>query len=112
MSQTTPEFVPNAGGSIVSTNVLQGVAPIRWAFREPQANPVDNGWRFLSAIDGDEYLNSPGNMQVADFNRVVEIEPAVLPLLHLPVGSDIEIARDADGRITLIDPSTGRPINL
>lgn len=107
-----PEFVANAGGSILSRNALDGRTPIRWAFREAQANPVDNGWRFLSAIDDDAYLADPANMVVVDFNTVVGIEPAVLPLLRLPVGTDVTIDRDGLGRITLIDSETGRPIAL
>lgn len=107
---STPEFVADAGGSILSRNALDGRAPIRWAFREGQANPVDNGWRFLSAIDDDAYLADPANMVVVDFNTVVAIEPAVLPLLRLPVGTDVTIERDATGRITLIDSASGRPL--
>ena len=109
---STPEFVTDAGGSILSRNALDGRAPIRWAFREEQANPVDNGWRFLSAIDDDAYLADPANMVVVDFNTVVAIEPAALPLLRLPVGTDVTIERDAAGRITLVDSASGMPLEL
>lgn len=112
MSQNTTEFVREAGGSIVSRNVLDGKAPIRWAVREEQVNPVDNGWRFLSAIDDDEYLDDPAHMVVVDFNTVVGIEPAVLPLLYLPVGTDITIDRDSDGRISLVDNNTGSSLEF
>ncbi|WP_029146115.1 DUF2185 domain-containing protein [Microbacterium luticocti] len=112
MSNPTTEFVPHAGGSIVSRNVLDGVAPLRWAFREAQVNPVDNGWRFLSAIDDDAYINDPRNMVVVDFNTVVGLEPAVLPLLDLQVGADITLERSAEGRITLIDNNTAEPLEL
>ncbi|MFK4791666.1 DUF2185 domain-containing protein [Microbacterium sp. ZW T5_56] len=106
------EFVRNSGGSIISRNALEGVAPIRWAFREEPATEVDNGWRFLSAIDDDAYLSVPANMTVVSFNTVVEIEPAVLPLLYLPVGSDIAIHREAGGPILLIDRPSGTPLQL
>lgn len=112
MSQSTPEFVPESGGSLLSRNALDGKAPIRWAFREEQANPVDNGWRFLSAIDDDEFLSDSANLVVVSFNTVVGIEPAVLPLLYLPEGTDATIERDADGRITIIDNDSGQPLNF
>ena len=106
------EYVVNAGGSVISQNALRGLAPIRWAVREPQMNPVDNGWRFFSAADDSTYLADPANMTVVDFNTVVGIEPAVLPLLHMPVGTDVEIGRALDGRISLIDAATGRPLHF
>lgn len=112
MSPSIPEFVPKAGGSIISRNALDGKAPIRWAYREEQENPVDNGWRFLSVIDTEEFLGDSDNMTVVDFNSVVALEPAVLPLLHLPVGTDVTIARNDEGRIFLLDSSTGDEIEL
>ena len=112
MSQNTTEFVRDSGGSVLSRNALDGKAPIRWAIREEQMDPVDNGWRFLSAIDDDEYLSDAANMVVVSFNTVVGIEPAVLPLLYFPVGTDVTIERDSDGRITLVDNSTGAPLDL
>jgi len=112
MSQSTPEFVRESGGSLLSRNALDGKAPIRWAFREEQANPVDNGWRFLSAIDDDEFLSDSANLVVVSFNTVVRIEPAVLPLLYLPEGTDVTIERDADGRITIIDNDSGQPLTF
>jgi hypothetical protein len=48
--------------------------------------------------------------QLKFFNTVVLIEPAILPLLHLPEGTDVTIERDTDGRITIIDNDSGEPI--
>jgi hypothetical protein len=110
MSQSNPEFVRESGASLLSRNALDRKAPIRWAFREPPANPADNGWVFLSAIDDDTFLSDPANMAVVGFNTVVLIEPAILPLLHLPEGTDATIERDTDGRITIIDNDSGEPI--
>jgi hypothetical protein len=104
--------VRNSGASIASKNVLEKRAPLRWAFREEEVDAVDNGWRFLSEIDDDEYINNPANMQVVSFNAVVDIEPAVLPILHMPVGTDLTIIRDEPGRIELIDNTTGKPADI
>lgn len=43
MSQSIPEFVRDFGGSVISRNALDGKAPIRWAVREEQADPGDDG---------------------------------------------------------------------
>lgn len=112
MSQSTPEFVKDAGGSILSKHVYDGVAPLKWAFREESMNPVDNGWRFLSLIDDDAFLANPDNMLVVDFNQVVAIEPAVLPILNLPVGTDLQIVSEAGKPIQIIDNATGQPLTF
>lgn len=97
---------------MISRNALDGRAKIAWAFREAPVNPVDNGWRFLSAIDDDAYLENPDNMAVVPFNTVVEIEPAVLPILYLPEGTEITIERSADGHIRLVDSRTDEPLRF
>ena len=47
----------NMGGSVVSRNILEGKGKLKWCFRENSVHEVDNGWRFLSEIDTDEYLD-------------------------------------------------------
>ena len=55
-------FIPNAGGSIVSKNILSHKGKLRWCVREESVNDVDNGWRFFSDIDTEEYLSKADNM--------------------------------------------------
>ncbi len=112
MSNAIPGYVKNSGASIISKNVLERRAPLRWAFREEGVDAVDNGWRFLSAIDDDTYINDPANLTVVSFDTVVDIEPAVLPVLYLPVGTDLTIVRDENGRIELLDNATGAPADI
>jgi hypothetical protein len=110
MSQRTPpDYVHDSGASVVSKNVLERRGRLRWAVREPQANPADNGWRFFSEIDDDAYLSDASNLQVASFNTVADIEPAVIPILYMPVGTDLVIDHDEHGRITFFDNVTGAP---
>ena len=44
-------FITDAGGSIVSKNILSHKGKLRWCVREESVNDVDNGWRFFSDID-------------------------------------------------------------
>ena len=71
--------------------------------------PQDNGWRFFSEIDDEEYWGNPDNLQVVSFTNVAEIEPAVLPILNFPVGTDLELIKD-DAGSHLIDSATGREL--
>lgn len=104
------EFIPKAGACLATTNVMQQRGVVRWMVREPSKDPVDNGWRIMSHIDTTEYLNVPDNWQIVDFNDVCMIEPALIGIWDLAVGSDLQITRDADGSIHIYDTPTGRKI--
>ena len=76
-------------------------------FREESVNPVDNGWRAIGDTDTEEYINTAGNNMVVDFDRLVEIEPAVLAIYDMPVGTDLEFFDDNTGKY-FIDSNTGK----
>jgi hypothetical protein len=90
-------FISNAGGSVVSKNILSRKGKLKWCFREQPMNNIDNGWRFLSDIDTDEYLSKSDNMCVCDFNTIANIEPAVLAIYNCKIGTDIELV-EVDGK--------------
>ena len=73
----------NMGGSIASKNILEKHGRIKWCFREEGVNAIDNGWRFLSEVDTDDYLQDASNMVVCDWGTLFEIEPAIA--LGVPV---------------------------
>lgn len=84
----------NMGGSIISKNILQNKGKIKWCIKEKPRNNLDNGWRFLSDIDTNEYLSDAKNMAVVDWNTVIEFEPAMIPFFDLPVGTELTIVSD------------------
>lgn len=104
-----PEFIPKAGACLVSENVLSGAGRVRWMVRGESQAPVDNGWRIFSHIDTSEYLADAGNLRVTDFNQVCAIEPALIGIWDLPVGSDLQIVDDGE-RIQIVETATGRVI--
>jgi len=103
------EFIPGAGACIASKNVLSGAGRVRWMVREESRAGADNGWRIFSHLDTTEYLHDADNMEVVDFNRVCEIEPALIEIWDLPVGSDLQIVDEGDG-IRVVDTRTGEEI--
>ncbi|WP_311479069.1 DUF2185 domain-containing protein [uncultured Gulosibacter sp.] len=103
------EFIPNAGACTVTKNVLSEAGKVRWMVREESKHPADNGWVIMSHIDTEDYLNDVDNWQIADFNTVCAIEPAVIGIWNLPVGSDLQLVRDELG-IRVVDTPTGREI--
>lgn len=88
------KFMKKYGGSVVSNNIINGSGVLKWCIREESLNDIDNGWRFLSNIDSDEFLSDSSNMSVLDFNTVVEIEPAVLKIFNMPIGTELTLMYD------------------
>lgn len=103
------EYIPNAGACLATTNVLSGRGRVRWMVREDSQDPADNGWRIMSHIDTDDYLHSDGCWQIVDYNEICGIEPALIDMWSLPVGSDLQLVDDENG-IRILDTASGRQI--
>ena len=103
------EFIKDSGGCLVSRNIIDGRGHIKWARREKPVNPVDNGWRILPDADTDDFLNTPGNLVVASFNSIANIEPALIGIDTLPVGTDLQLVVH-NGRRRWYDNTTGQDI--
>ncbi len=103
------EFIPHAGLCLVSRNVLEEVAPVRWMTRGPSMAPADTGWQILSIADTPEFLNTRGNMVIADYNAVCMIEPALIGIWDFPVGTELMLDKSTP-RIRVIDVLTQREI--
>ena len=105
------EYIPKAGACVVSKNILEGRSKLKWLFREESIDRLDNGWRFFSGIDDDDFVNSIENLVVCDFNTVANIEPAIIGIYPFPVGSDLQLVK-VDGRITFFDNYTGEEVKI
>ena len=88
-------FIPDAGGSIVSKNILSHKGK----------------WRFFSDIDTEEYLGKADNMCICDFNTVANIEPAIIAIYNCKVGTDIELVEE-NGKKFFLDSNTGKIFKL
>ena len=108
-TQKFTKFIKDSGGCLVSRNIIDGRGHIKWVRRERSANPVDTGWRILSDIDTDDFLNEPGNLIVASFNSIANLEPALIGIYNLPVGIDLQLVVQ-DGRRRWHDNTTGQEI--
>ena len=97
------------GASIVSNNILENKANIKWKLRESSVNELDNGWRFLSKIDTEEYLSHAENMSICDWSTIVEIEPAVLSIFNMPIGTELTMIYE-DERVCFLDTITGQKL--
>ena len=107
-------FIQGAGAAIVSRKIVERTGNIKWLTREePFApHPQDSGWRVLSDRDTTEYLDDPKNMTVVDFNELCNIEPACIGIYDLPIGSDIQLVVEPDGRRRWFDNKAREEIRL
>ena len=94
---------------IITKSIYEGTSKLKWFFREESVNPSDNGWRAIGDKDTQEYLNNPENSIVVDFNTLANIEPAVLAVYDMPVGTDLEFCF-YNTRRYFIDTNTGKRI--
>ncbi|RDU22299.1 DUF2185 domain-containing protein [Anaerosacchariphilus polymeriproducens] len=99
------------GGSVVSKNILEGKGKLKWCVREEAVNEVDNGWRFLSDIDTDEFLSDSSNMVVCDWGTIIEIEPAIIEIFNMPIGTDIILVEENNQK-AFVYTETGEKVNF
>ena len=64
---------------------------------------------FFSKIDTEEYLSHSENMSVCDWSTIVEIEPAVLSIFDMPIGTELTLIYEGERRY-FIDTNTGSKI--
>ncbi len=101
----------NLGGSVVSKNILENKGRLKLCFREKSVNEIDNGWRFLSEIDTDEYLEDISNMVICDWGTIFEIEPAIAPIFDMPIGTELTLVYEKDRKF-FVYTETGEKLAL
>lgn len=86
--------IPGALNCLASKQFLNESAPLGWLVRvEPEA-PEDSGWRLYSRADTPEYIEGDGNFAIVPYNDAGEIEPMILPVYFMPVGTELRLFYD------------------
>ena len=103
------KYVENAGSCIVTKSLLNGESNFRWLFREEPLDNIDTGWMAFGDSDNDEYVNDLKNLSVVDLNTLINIEPTILNVYEMPVGTDL-IFIEEDGEKYFINAKTNEQI--
>ena len=103
------KYVENAGSCIVTKSLLNGESNFRWLFREEPLDNIDTGWMAFGDSDNDDYVNDPKNLTVVDLNTLINIEPTILNVYEMPVGTDL-IFIEEDGEKYFINAKTNEQI--
>lgn len=100
-------YIQGAGGTIVTKSILDGTSKLKWMFRQESGH--GNGWVAFGDTDSQEYVDDAKNMAIVDFNTLANIEPTVVNIFYMPVGSDLEFRSDKTGKY-FVDTRTGKEI--
>ena len=100
-------YIRGAGGTIVTKSILDGTSKLKWLFRQEGGH--GNGWVAFGDRDSQEYVDDTNNMAIVDFNTLADIEPTVVNVFYMPMGSDLEFRSDKTGKY-FVDTRTGKEI--
>lgn len=89
-------LVPGLGGCIATDKITVDGLPVTYMYREEPDNDVDSGWRFMSGEEDQEYLDDPNNSGIYEVNTIANYDRAIIPYLHLPLGTELERADGTD----------------
>jgi hypothetical protein len=86
------EFKPIAvgyGACIATDHITVDGKKVGYMYREePSENiPADNGWRFFSGEESQEYVDNANNSCLYDTNTIVNYDQSITPFLSAPIGS-------------------------
>jgi hypothetical protein len=84
------------GACFASDMITVDGHPVCFMYREMPDNEVDSGWRFMSGLESDEYVNNPENISIYDVNTIANYDPSIIPFLDSPAGSAFEKGGSSD----------------
>lgn len=87
------------GVCIVTDRISVDGAIVAFMYRDEPVYQGDSGWRFQAGDEDQSYVNDPSHHGAFDVNTLANMDPAVIPYLALPVGS--ELVREGDGFVLL-----------
>lgn len=82
------EWDGDDAGCIASDMITKDGYKVGYMYREnPSEDVPDSGWRFLSGIEDENYMNDPNNHHVFHLNTICNYDMDIIPYLNYPVGS-------------------------
>lgn len=94
------QIIDNAGSCVATDKITVEGLPVGYMYREEPSFDTDSGWRFFSGTEDQEYVDNPDNSMIYDLNTIANYDSAIIPYLHLNIGTELE--RGFDGSFKLI----------
>ena len=77
-------------GCIASDKITVDGMNVGYMFRDDPDNERDSGWQFFSGTETDEYVEEEDNLCIYAVNTIANYDPAIIPYLDLPIGTELE----------------------
>jgi hypothetical protein len=94
------DLIGKIGACMASDKITVDGLHVGWMYREEPIDKVDNGWRFFSGTEDQEYVDDPEHLCFFDTNTIANYDRGIIPYLGLSVG--VELVRGKDGRFELV----------
>jgi len=83
-------LVNSVGGCMATDKITVEGELVDFMYRENPDFDEDNGWRFLSGTETQDYADNPDNWAIYDTNTIANYDKAIIPYLDLPIGTELE----------------------
>lgn len=90
------ELIPYMGYCIASNFISVQGEKVAFMYREEPEDEDDSGWRFLSGLETDEYLENVQHFMMFDVNYIANIDKAIIPYLKHKKGTELEREENSD----------------
>jgi len=79
------------GACMATDDITVRGRKVGFMYREAEPdNELDSGWRFMSGLESQGYMDDPGNHGVYDVNTIANYDPSIVEHLDAPPGSAFE----------------------
>jgi len=92
--QIVDKGVPGMGCLATDMIMVEGLQVGFMCREEPSDDFPDSGWEFYSGTELPEYLDDAANSGIYSLNTVANYDPAIIPYLHMPVGTRLHRVND------------------
>lgn len=90
------QLVESMGGCIATNKITVEGELVDYMVREQSKTEIDSGWQFFSGTESQEYVDDPDNSAIYDVNTIANYDPAIIPYLRLPAGTQLERIKGTD----------------
>jgi hypothetical protein len=90
------QLIEPMGGCMASDKITVDGELVDYMTRTEPHNDIDSGWQFFSGNESQEYVDNADNWAIYDVNTIANYDKAIIPYLHLPIGTELERVRGTD----------------
>lgn len=95
------DLVLGMGYSICSNKITVEGMKVGFMYREEPQDDEDSGWRFLSGSEDQNYADNPDNSKIFGVNAIANHDPAIIPYLKSPQGTELGRVGDTEEFVNL-----------